>query len=243
MDDKHQLALATDTLLEDGAKYRRLVGKLIYLTLTRLDISYSVHILSQFMQKPTTTQWEAALRVVRYLKGHPGQGVVFRADSALKLEAYCDAAYASCPITRRSITAYFVCLGGSPISWKTKKQAIVSLSSTEAEYRAMTAATCEILWLTGLLAGIGIHFPEPVRLHCDNQSAMHIANNPVYHERTKHIEIDCHFIRTHIRNGVVLPCYIHTQSQLADILTKALGRPQFKALLDKLGISDSHAPT
>ncbi|KAL9237262.1 hypothetical protein vseg_011835 [Gypsophila vaccaria] len=195
------------------------------------------------MQKLTLSQWEASLRVFRYLKSNPGQGIVFRVDSVLKLEAYCDAAYSSCPITRWSITAYFVFLGGSPISWKTKKQATTSLSSTEAEYRVMTAATCETLWLKGLLDGIGIRIHEPVRLHCDNQSAMHITNNPVYHERTKHIEIDCHLIHTHIRNGVVVPCYIHTQSQLADILTKTLGRPQFNVLLDKLGISDSHAPT
>ncbi|KAL9237818.1 hypothetical protein vseg_012322 [Gypsophila vaccaria] len=243
VDEKHQLALAKDAPFEDGTRYRRLVGKLIYLCLTRPDISYSVHILSQFMQKPTATQWDAALRVVRYLKNNPGQGILFRPSSVLKLEAYCDAAYGSCPITRRSITAYFVCLGGSPISWRTKKQATVALSSTEAEYRAMTAATCEILWLKGLLEGIGIRIQYPVQLHYDNESAMHIANNPVYHERTKHIEIDCHFIRTHIRNGVVLPCYVHTQAQLADILTKALGRPQFTALLAKLGISDSHALT
>ncbi|KAL9225478.1 hypothetical protein vseg_001395 [Gypsophila vaccaria] len=215
MDEKHQLALANDAPFEDGTRYRRLVA----------------------------TQWDAALRVVRYLKNNPGQGILFLPSSVLKLEAYCDAAYGSCPITRRSITAYFVCLGGSPISWKTKKQATVALSSTEAEYRAMTAATCEILWLKGLLEGIGIRIHDPIRLHCDNESAMHIANNPVYHERTKHIEIDCHFIRTHIHNGVVLPCYVHTQAQLADILTKALGRPQFTVLLDKLGISDSHAPT
>ncbi|KAL9224910.1 hypothetical protein vseg_000891 [Gypsophila vaccaria] len=243
MDEKHQLALATDPPLEDGVRYRRLVGKLIYLTLTRPEICYSVHILSQFMQKPTQSHLEAALRVLRYLKGSPGQGILFRRDSVLSIEAYCDAAYASCPITRRSITAYFVCIGGTPISWKTKKQDTVSLSSTEAEYRAMVAATCEVLWLKGLFSGLGIEVQFPVRLHCDNQSAMHIANNPVYHERTKHIEIDCHFIRDHIRNGFILPCYVHTTSQLADILTKALGRPRFLDLLGKLGLSNIHAPT
>lgn len=240
--EKHELARATDDLLADSTRYRRLVGKLIYLTLTRPELSYSVHILSQFMQKPTISQWEAALRVVRYLKGSPGQGIVFKNNSPIELEAYCDADWASCPLTRRSITAYFICLGGSPISWKTKKQPTVSRSSTEAEYRAMASATCEILWLKGLLQFLQISIHGPVRLHCDNQSAIHIANNPVFHERTKHIENDCHFIRDEIRRGVILPCYINTHSQLADILTKALGKQHFQNLTSKLGISDVHAP-
>lgn len=193
---------------------------------------------------------EAALRVVRYLKGCPGQGIMFRTDTTMTLEAYCDADWASCPISRRSITAYFAYLylglegRLSPISWKTKKEATVSRSSTdtEAESRAMASATCEILWSRGLLKGLGIMLPDAVRLHCDNQAALHIANNPVFHERTKHIEIDCHFVRDEIRRGVIAPCYVHTHSQLADILTKALGRQRFQDLIAKLGISDIHAP-
>ncbi|KAL9233094.1 hypothetical protein vseg_008132 [Gypsophila vaccaria] len=243
MEEKHNLALASDTPLTDGSKYRRLVGKLIYLTLTRPELSYSVHILTQFMQHPTLSQWEAALRVVRYLKGSPGQGIMFKTNGAMELDAYCDADWASCPLTRRSLTAYFVCLGGSPISWKTKKQATVSRSSTEAEYRAMASATCEILWLKALLKCLGVHITNSVSLHCDNQAAIHIANNPVFHERTKHIEIDCHFIRDEIRRGTVSPRYVHTHSQLADILTKALGRQRFQNLTLKLGITDVHAPS
>ncbi|KAL5702972.1 hypothetical protein ACHQM5_028123 [Ranunculus cassubicifolius] len=195
------------------------------------------------MQHPTESQWEAVLRVVRYLKSCPGQGILLRADSTLSLEAYCDADWASCPISRRSITAYFVFLGGSPISWKTKKQATVSRSSAEAEYRAMASATCEIIWLKGLLHSLGVEQSGHVPLHCDSQAALHIANNPVFHERTKHIEIDCHFVRDEILHKTIAPAYVHTSSQLADILTKALGRRQFESLLVKLGISTLHAPT
>ena len=111
----------------------------------------------------------------------------------MELEAYCDAAYASYPLTRRSITAYFICLGGAPISWKTKKQNTVSLSSTEAEYRALAFATCEVKWLKGLLHSLGVTLNGPVRLFYDNESAIQLSNNPVHTERTKHIKVDIHF--------------------------------------------------
>ncbi|CAM8948767.1 unnamed protein product [Rhodiola kirilowii] len=183
------------------------------------------------------------MRVVRYLKSSPGQGILLRTDSYLVLSAYCDADWASCPVSRRSLTAYFVFLGGFPISWKTKKQATVSRSSAEAEYRAIASATCEIIWLKGLLRSLFIAHPAPVSLSCDSQVALHIANNPVFHERTKHIEIDCHFVRDEILRGTIAPSYVHTTSQLADILTKALGRGSFQSLLAKLGIMNLHAPT
>ena len=165
MEENHRLGLASDPLMPDPARYRRLVGRLIYLTITRPELCYSVHILAQFMQRPTQSQWDAALRVVRYLKSSPGQGILLRADSSLVLDAYCDADWARFPISRRSLTAYFVFLGGSPISWKIKKQATVSRSLAEAEYRAIASATCEILWLKGLLRSLGVPQTEPVPLH------------------------------------------------------------------------------
>ncbi|XP_020272445.1 uncharacterized protein LOC109847624 [Asparagus officinalis] len=243
IEENHHLALSLEPIFSEPTRYRRLVGKLIYLTLTRPELNYSVHILAQFMQNPSQAHWDAVMRVLRYLKGNPGQGIYLRANASMTLEAYCDADWASCPISRRSLTAYFVFLGGSPISWKTKKQDTVSRSSAEAEYRAMASATSEIIWLKGLLRSLGIDHPSVVPLHCDSQAALHIANNPVFHERTKHIEIDCHFVRDEIVRGTIAPSYVNTAFQLADILTKALGRSQFHCLLDKLGISRLHAPT
>jgi hypothetical protein len=239
----HQLGKADGPLLANPESYRRLVGRLIYLVVTRPDLAYVVHILSQFMHQPRQEHWEAALRVVRYLKGSPGQGVLLRSDNDLTLKGWCDSDWDACPLTRRSLTGYIVFLGDSPISWKTKKQHTVSLSSAESEYRSMAAITCELKWLKTLLLDLGIEHSNAVKLFCDNKSALHIANNPVFHERTKHIEIDCHFVRDAIQDGLISPSYVHTTTQLVDLFTKALGEKQFRHLLDKLGTYNPHAPT
>ncbi|GAV70146.1 hypothetical protein CFOL_v3_13644, partial [Cephalotus follicularis] len=140
---KNGEVIQNDTLLEDAEGYQRLVGRLIYLTITRPDICYSVPILSQFMHKPKESHMKAALRVLRYLKREPGLGILMSSDNTLKLQAYCNSDWASCPMTRRSLTGYCIKLGESWISWKSKKQPNVSKSSAEAEYRAMALTTCE----------------------------------------------------------------------------------------------------
>lgn len=243
IEQNHKLGLAQGKELTDPEVYRRLVGRLIYLAVTRPDLAYSVHILSQFMQSPRIEHWEAAQRVVKYLKGTPGQGILLRADSPLILSGWCDSDWAACPLTRRSLSGWIVYLGNSPISWKTKKQHIVSRSSAEAEYRSMAAVTCELKWLKGLLASLGIHHKKSIDLFCDSEPALYISQNPVFHERTKHIEVDCHFVRDAIVDGIIKPSYVHTSKQLADILTKALGKAAFDCLVSKLGIFDPHAPT
>jgi hypothetical protein len=143
--------------LKDPAAYRHLVGRLIYLTITKPDITYSMHVLSRFMHEPRQQHMAAALRVVRYLKGAPGQGLLLHSNTTLKLRAFCDSDWAGCPITRRSTTGYCVFLGDSLISWRTKRQKTVSLSSAEAEYRAMAGTCCELTWLRYLLADL--HLP------------------------------------------------------------------------------------
>ncbi|RVX03863.1 Retrovirus-related Pol polyprotein from transposon RE2 [Vitis vinifera] len=243
IEHNHRLGLANRELLSNPESYRRLVGRLIYLAVTRPNLAYSVHILSQFMQEPRIEHWEATLRVVRYLKGTSGQGILLRADNDLSLQGWCDSDWAACPVTRRSLSGWLVFLGQSPISWKTKKQHTVSRSSAEAEYRAMAAVTCELKWLKGLLLSLGVHHPKAIKLFCDSQSALHMAKNPVFHERTKHIEVDCHFVRDAITDGLITPSYVPIVTQLADIFTKALGKKQFDYLLAKLGIFEPHAPT
>ncbi|XP_021734740.1 uncharacterized protein LOC110701391 [Chenopodium quinoa] len=213
MEQNHRLGLASGPLLDDPEPYLRLVGRLIYLAVTRPDLAYSVHILSQFMHAPRTEHWEAALRVVRYLKGTPGQGIFLRSDSELTLQGWCDSDWAACPLTRRSLTGWIIFLGKSPISWKIKKQKTVSTSSSEAEYRCMCATTMELMWLKRLLLSLGVQHPKAIKLFCDSQSALHIAKNSVFHERTKHIEVDCHFVRDAISKGFIDPSYVSTREQ------------------------------
>jgi len=139
--------LADGRFLDDAERYRRLVGRLIYLYFTCPELSYCVHVLSQFMQHPREEHWHAALRVVRYLKGNPRQGIFLSNANDVHLHGWCDSDWAGCRLTQWSLTGWFIQLGDSPISWRTKKQYVVSRSSAEAEYRSMAATTCELKWL------------------------------------------------------------------------------------------------
>lgn len=238
-----KLGADTGELLEEPTHYRMLVGKLNFLTHTRPDISYAVQTLSQFMQQPCLPHLQALNHVLRYLQGTAGQGIISRASDQLTLQAFSDANWASCPPTRCSVTSYVILLGQSPSSWKSKKQNTLSKSSTKAEYRAMAYAASEVSWLVRLLEELGTHDLKPVTLHCDNQSALYIAKNPVFHERTKHIEIDCHFTRDKTLEGLLQLSYLPAKHQLADVLAKSLPTSQHWELLTKLGMfSPTHSP-
>uniref|UniRef100_A0A1J3G6T2 Copia protein n=2 Tax=Noccaea caerulescens TaxID=107243 RepID=A0A1J3G6T2_NOCCA len=241
LEQNNKLALSSSPLMSNPKKYRRLIRRFIYLAVTRPDLAYCVHVLAQFMQTPREDHWEAGIRVVRYLKGSPGQGILLKAEDNFQINGWCYSDWASCPLTRRFVTGYIVQIGVSLVSWKTKKQQTVSLSSAEAEYRAMSFLTKELLWLKRLLLSLGISHAQPMHIHCDSKSAIHIATNPVFHERTKHIEIDCHFIRDEIQSGILHPIHVDSASQLADIFTKPLGRHSFDIFRDKLGILNLHA--
>ena len=182
-------------LLTDPTVYRRLIGKLNFLTNTRPDIAFSVQHLSQFLQAPREPHMGAALHVLHYLQQEPTLGILLNKSPTFDLLAYCDADWASCPHSRRSVSGFVVFLGNTLISWKSKKQTIVSLSSAEAEYRSLRRLTSELSWLTRLLHELTITSVTPIPVKCDNMAAIYIARNPVFHERTKHIEIECHFVR------------------------------------------------
>ena len=190
-------------VLSEPTLYRKLVGKLNFLTHTRPDIAFAVQHLSQFLQTPRVPHLQAAVHVLRYLKTEPTLGVLLHTDSELSMLAYCDADWAACSHTRRSISGYVIFLRKTLISWKSKKQQTVSLSSAEAEYRSMRRLVAELAWLSRLLNELTITTVTPIPLKCDNQAAIYIAKNPVFHERTKHIELDCHFVREQLLQGLI----------------------------------------
>ncbi|TYK11673.1 putative mitochondrial protein [Cucumis melo var. makuwa] len=209
-------------LCKDPERYRRLVGKLNYLTVTRPDIAYSVSVVSQFMSFPTVDHWAVVEQILCYLKAAPGCGILCKDHGHTRVECFSDADWAGSREDRRSTFGYCVFVGGNLVSWKSKKQNVVSCLSAESKYRAMTQSVCEIVWIHQLLSEIGFSITVPAKLQCDNQAALHIASNPVFHERTKHIEVDCHFIREKIQDGLVSTGYVKTGEQLGDILTKAV---------------------
>ncbi|KAJ0568794.1 putative RNA-directed DNA polymerase [Helianthus annuus] len=243
MEQNTKLAKNDEEVRADANQYRRLVGRLLYLQATRPDITYSVNVLSQFVGDPRANHMEAAMRVLRYLKGTPGQGILLSKGGGTNLVGYTDSDWLGCPDTRRSRSGYLLLLGGSPVSWKSKKQTVVSRSSAEAEYRAMASTVSEILWLRWLLKELNVEQNNATQLFCDNLAVKHIANNPVFHERTKHVEMDCYFVRERVESNEVEPLHIDTKSQIADLFTKPLGSRQLGLLLGKLGICDPHAPT
>ncbi|XP_028960593.1 uncharacterized mitochondrial protein AtMg00810-like [Malus domestica] len=169
-----------------------MVRKLIYLTITRPDISYSVSLVSQFMHSPTLVHWEIIKRILRYLNGSIGRGIIMKNNGLNHILAYTDADWAGNALDRKSTTGFCTFVRGNLVTWKSKKQTVIARSSVEAEYRAVAATACELIWLKGLLFELGFTSMTPMSLYCDNQAAMHIASNPVFHERIKHIEVDCH---------------------------------------------------
>ncbi|XP_052728009.1 uncharacterized mitochondrial protein AtMg00810-like [Vigna angularis] len=189
--------------LVDPLSYRKLVGRLLYLTSTRPDITFTTQQLSQFMSNPTQMHLRAAMRVLHYLKSSPGKGLMLRRDSPIHILGFSDADWAICVDSRRSVTGYCLFLGNSLISWKTKKQNTISRSSSEAEYRALVSATCELQWLNFLLRDLKIPCFKQVVLYSDNQSALHIAANPVFHDWTKYLDIDCHLVREKLQASLM----------------------------------------
>ena len=158
-----------------------------------------------------------------------------------QIVGYSDANWVGSSIDRRSTSRYYILIGGNLIFWKSKKQDVVARSSVEAEYRAMTLATCELIWLKHLLQELRFGKDEQMKLICDNKVALLISYNPVFHERTKHMEVDCHFMREKIASGCKTN-FVNSNDQLADIFTKSLRGPRIKYICDKLGAFDLYAP-
>nr|AAT85031.1 putative polyprotein [Oryza sativa Japonica Group]ABF96679.1 retrotransposon protein, putative, Ty1-copia subclass [Oryza sativa Japonica Group] len=206
----------------DATQYRSIVGALQYLTLTRLDIAFSVNKVCQFLHNPTTEHWAAVKRILRYIKQCTGLGLRICKSSSMIVSGYSDADWAGCLDDRRSTGGFAVYLGDNLVSWNAKKQATVSRSSTEAEYKALANATAEIMWVQTLLQELNIVSPAMAQLWCDNMGAKYLSFNPVFHARTKHIEVDYHFVRERVARKLLQVDYVSTNDQVADGFTKAL---------------------
>lgn len=195
-------------LLEDPSIYRRFVGKLLYLTVSRPDIAFIVHHLSQFLQQPRVPHMVAVQRVLRYLKATPFQGIFYSISSPLKLEAFCDNDWGSCLDSAgllKSVTGMCLLLGSSLVVWHSSKQKVISRSTAEAELRAIADTACELSWLTLLLFELQVLQDLPILVHTDNQAALDIAVDPVFHPKTKHFALDCQFVRQQVQSSLIQP--------------------------------------
>lgn len=228
-------------IMNNPTLFRSAVGGLQYLGHTRADITYSVNKMSQFLQNPTNTHWIALKRIFRYLAGTLNHGLIIQRSENLNIVAFADADWASCPDDRRSTAGYCVYLGNNLVSWSSKKQHVVARSSTEAEYRSLAHCAAEITWIQALLEEINVSQNSSPKIWCDNLSAKSLASNPVYHARTKHIELDIHFIRDKVLNKDLEIDYVPTSDQTADLLTKPLSHSRFIFLKDKLGVVETHS--
>ncbi|XP_049391517.1 uncharacterized mitochondrial protein AtMg00810-like [Solanum stenotomum] len=195
--------------LEYATMYRQLMGSLIYLTLTRLDISYAVGVMSRYIQNPNKSHLDGVCRIFRYVKSTIDYGVLYKKGEECKLIGYCDSDYGRDHDTRRSTTGFVFKLGAGAISWSNRRQATVSLSTTEVEYWATTVATQECTRLMELMKGLRQPVGYVVPLYCGNQSAICLAKNPVFRTRTKHVEIHYNFIREKVLE------HIKTEHQIA----------------------------
>ena len=219
--------------LLDPTEYHHLFVFLQCCTVTRPEISFAVNQLCQHLHSPTSTHWTYAKRVLQYLKGIVDYGLLYTKGD-LQLSAFCDSDWVGDPDDRHSTFGFAIFLGNSLVSWSAKKQAVISRSSTESEYRSLALTAATLFWLRMLFKELQVPLPSIPILWCDNVSALALASNPVFHARTKHIEVDYHFVRKKVLNRDISVKFISTIDKVADIFTKALSFTRFAHLTSKL---------
>jgi hypothetical protein len=250
LNPKGHMKAATATEIEElknhGGNYRALVGSLNYLSvLTRPDISYAVSVLSQHLEKPGILHFRAAEQVFRYLSGTKQVGLIYQRKVDLSLSAHVDSDWGNCPDTRRSATGYVVLTHTQVLSWKATRQATVSLSSTEAEYKALSDLGREISWISHLISELDLGYePRNIPIGVDNQGAIDLARSEISQNsfRTKHMDIRLHFVRELIIDNLIALKYIRTNKNSADFLTKPTGRSTIRRSLAAIGVRSPSSP-
>ncbi|MCO5602312.1 hypothetical protein L7F22_056442 [Adiantum nelumboides] len=214
LDQNVKLRADEGQVLEDVTMYRQIVGSLIYLTILRPDLSYTIGLESQFMQLFRKPRLDVVRRTLRYVSATLDYALFYEASTELQLSGFTHAYWAGSVCDRRT-SEFMFSLGSAAITWSSKKQPTIALSSTEAEYRGVAVAACEVAWLELLLGDLGIQVQMSVVIHCDNLSSIQLARNPVFHARTKHIEVHYHFIRERVLDGSIDLTFVRTDEQVA----------------------------
>lgn len=243
VDLKSKLSAEIGEKVQDPTLYRSLAGALQYLTFTRPDIAYGVHQVCLYMHDLRVPHMNALRRIIRYIKGTLRHGLQMVKGDIGCLTAYSDADWAGCPDTRRSTSGYCVFLGPNLVSWSAKRQRTVSRSSSEAEYKGVANAVAELSWLRNLMTELHLKISKTSVVYCDNISSVYLASNPVKHQRTKHIELDIHFVREKVAIGEVKVMFVPSSLQYADIFTKGLPTTLFKEFRSSLTIGEPDAST
>eukprot|EP00253_Pinus_taeda_P003667 PITA_03667 len=225
----------------DPSLYKSIVGSLMYLTATRPDIMYAVSLISRFIERPKEAHCQAAKRILRYVKGTKMFEILYNVSEHSDLVGYTDSDWAGSVDDRKSTSGYVFHMGSGAISWASKKQSIVALSTAEAEYVAATATTCQAVWMRRMLRSLGQEQAKATMIFCDNISAIALSNNSVFHKRTKHIDTRFHYIRELVNNGEIVLEHCRSQEQVADILTKPLDQKSFEFLRKCLGMTECPA--
>ncbi|PNX65734.1 copia protein [Trifolium pratense] len=238
VETKLKLNTSSSTPYEDPFLYQSLVGNLQYLTFTRPDISYAVQQVCLHMHVPRTKHMLALKSILRYVQGTLHFGLHLSPSPITQLISYTDADWGGCPDTRRSTSGYCVFLGDNLISWSSKRKPTLSRSSVEAEYRGVANVVSESCWIHNLLLELHFPIPQTTLVYCDNVSAIYLSDNPVQHQRTKHIEIDIHFVREKVARGQARVLHVPSRHQIADIFTKDLPRILFDDFRTSLSVCE-----
>ncbi|PNX79687.1 copia-type polyprotein, partial [Trifolium pratense] len=219
----------------DAREYKQMVGSLMYLLAIRLDIAYSVCLVARYMDRPIELHVTTIKRIMRYLKGTLVDGIMYsHRTNKIDLVGWSDSDYAGDLDDMKSTSGYVFMLGTGAISWSSKKQPIVTLSTTEAEYVAASICACQCLWLRSIMSHLKFEQSKPTVIYCDNSSCIKLSKNPIMHDRCKHIDVRFHFLRNLAKEGTMELKHCTSQEKLADLMTKLLKLDTFHKL--KIGL-------